>query len=263
MSQYKNCVANAFCPLLLGIQYSSTIPNQDRLVKFLSRLKEAEFDNGDPIAGLTTTELCKKGLPPNWCYVQYNRGPLQIVEEDEFREEKIRTFSQSRATFDEDRWGFGKAEINCWLVGNNGSATEAAETLFYINLYRIKSVDYLYLGIPWRSRVIHDSLATFEPLGLAEYGTGFTITWRAQLFVPVLRKEIEGFSVQSICNEVFDASQSINISDISLFPTTRIDLDLTKSVPLNLSIHSHFDESRDGVIIQPVEGKCNDPINPG
>src|SRR5712691_6298116 len=93
LSQYKNCVANAFCPLLLGIQYSSELPNQDRLVKFLSRLKEVEFDAGDPIPGLTTTDLCKTALPPNWCYIQYNRNALVTVEDDEFRIDHIRTLS--------------------------------------------------------------------------------------------------------------------------------------------------------------------------
>lgn len=242
---------------MLGIQYSSTIPNQDRLVKFLSRLKEAEFDANDAIPGLTTTELCHSGLPLNWCYIQYNRGPLQPVEEDEFRQDNVRTFSTHRDMFDEERWGFGKTEMNFWLLGNNGSSLEAAEALFYVHLYRVRSVDFLYLGIPWRSRVITDALQTFEPLGLAEYGTGFTTTWRATMFVPILRQEIEGFTVQSVCNDIFDAHLAININNLPPFPAP-MEFDITKSIPTGISVRSHYDESIDTVVIKEVEGRCNE-----
>lgn len=255
LSQYRNAIAEAFCPLLLGMQYATTLPNQDRLVKFLSRLKQAEFDAGDPIPGLTTTELCKTGLPPNWCYMQYNRGPLTPVEEDEFRLEKIRTLATTRVSFDEDRWGFGRCDVNFWLLGNNGSAIEAAESLFYIHLYKVRSFDYVYLGIPWRSRVIHEPLGTFESLGLSEYGTGFTITWRAQIFVPMLRQEIEGYTVQSICTDIFDATLAIDLNQKPPFPAP-IDFDLTKSVSADVSLHSHYDANLDLVVIEETDERC-------
>ncbi len=241
----------------MGRQYSSILPNHDRLAKFLSRLKEAEFDAGDPIPGLTTTDLCKTGLPVNWCYIQYNRGALTIVEEDEFRFEKVRMLSENNTSFDEERWGFGRTDLNFWLLGNNGSAAEAAEALYYIHLYKVRPVDYTYLGMPWRSRVIHDSLATFEPLGLAEFGTGFVITWRAQLLVPVLRQEVQGFTVQEVCTEVFDASLAIDITTIPPFPTPT-EFDITQSVFFDLSLHSHFDETLQDVIFEEVEGRCNE-----
>lgn len=204
------------------------------------------------------TELCKTGLPVNWCYIQYNRGALTLVEDDEFRFEKTRMLSENNRVFEEERWGFGRTDLNFWLLGNNGSATEAAEALYYIHLYRVRAVNYMYLGIPWRSRVIHDSLATFEPLGLAEFGTGFAITWRAQLFVPVLRQEIQGFNVQEICNEIFDSTLSIDINQIPPFPSPMGNFDETKSVFLDVSVHSHFDETLQKVVIEEVEGRCNE-----
>ncbi len=257
ISQYKNCVLQAFCSLAIGIQYASQLPNQDRFIKFLTRLKEASFDSGDPLPGLTTTDLCKTGLPVNWCYIQYNRGPLVPVEEDEFRLEKIRQLSSDKSRFDEDRWGFGRTDINCWLVGNNGSAIEAAESLFYMHLYRIKTVDYMYLGIPWRSRIIHDPIGTFEELGVAEYGTGFTITWRAQLFVPILREEIEGYTVQETCTEIFDASLSFDIRNKPDVQTP-LPLDLTKSVSGDISIHSYYDTTLDTVVVETIPERCAD-----
>lgn len=251
----------AFCTLILGVQYASNLPNQDRLVKFLSRLKEAEFDNGDPVPGLTTTELCKTGLPINWCYLQYNRGPLITVEEDEFRLEKFRMLSNSKSTFTEDRWGFGRTDLNFWLLGNNGSAIEAAESLFYMKLYKIRSVEYLYLGLPWKSRVIHSSLASFDPIGLAEYGTGFGITWNAQLFVPILRQEIEGYTVQSVCTEIFDAHLSIDLNKLPPFPTP-MEFDLTKSVSLDTSLVSHYDPTLGKTILEEADGTCTKILTP-
>jgi hypothetical protein len=258
VGQYKNCVAQAFCELLIGIQYASELPNTDRMVKFLSRLKEAQFDGGDPIPGLTTTDLCRTGLPLNWCYIQYNRGPLQPVEEDEFRVDHVRTISTNKATFSQEDWGFGRADIKCWLVGNNGDATEAAEALYYMHLYRIKSVDYLYLGIPWRSRIVHDPLQTFEPLGLAEFGTGFTITWQAQIFVPMLRRQVEGFTVQTTCNEIFDATLSIDIRKY-VGIATPLDFDESKAVPADLSYRSEYNPATDTVETEEIHGRCDEP----
>ncbi len=257
LAQYKNCIGTAFCGLLLELQYASDLPNMDRFVKFLSRLKEAQFDVNDPIPGLTTTDLCKTGLPPNWCYIQFNRGPLVPVEDDEFRLDKMRVLSSDRGRFDEDRWGFGRADVNCWLVGNNGSAAEAAESLFYIHLYRIKSIEYLYLGIPWKSRVIHEALDSFASLDIAEYGTGFTVTWKSQIFVPILRQEIEGYTVQAVCNEIFDSTLAIDVSKLPPFPSPT-DFDLSKSVPLDLSYRSHYDELLDKVVIEEVRGGCSE-----
>lgn len=265
VSQYKNCLMNSFCGLLLGVQYATDIPNTDRLVKFLSRLKEAQFDANDPIPGLTTTDLCKKGLPPNWCYIQYNRSALTIVDDDEFRQERIRTLTLAKDRFSEDRWGFGQTEINCWLVANNGSAIEAAEALYYMNLYKVKSVEYLYLGIPWKSRIIQDSLDSFGTLGIAEYGTGFTITWKAQLFVPILRQEIEGFTVQTVCNEIFTSEcltlpdGSIDIVKIPPFPAP-MEYDIEKDVPLGVGLRSQYDPVKDEVITTEFEGRCDDAI---
>ena len=207
ISAYKDVVVKAFCELLLGIDYASDLPNLDRFTKFLTRVKENEFDSGNPIPGLTTTDLCKKGLPVNWTFAQFNRGPLMIVDEDEFRLEKLRCFTdETQACFSQEDFGFGKVELNFWMVGNNGNAIEGAEALFYMRLYKLKSIDYIYLGLPWHSRIIHEDLQTFEPLGINEYGTGFTITWRVEMFVPVLRREIEGYTVQEVCTEVYPAN---------------------------------------------------------
>lgn len=208
MEAYLKCMEKAFCELLIGYQYASELPHLDRFTKFLTRIKEAEFDSGDPIPGLTTTDLCKKGLPTNWVFVQFNRGPLSIIEEDEFRVEIIRCFTdETRSFFEQDDFGFGSTELNFWMVGNNGSSIEGAETLFYMRLYKLKSIDFIYLGYPFHARTIHDMLQSFEPLGINEYGTGFTIQWRVQLFVPILRRELSGFTVQSINSEIFDGLQ--------------------------------------------------------
>jgi hypothetical protein len=255
LSAYRQCIAEAFCPLLLGLQYSSNLPNQDRLVKFLSRLKEAQFEAGDPVPGLTLTELCKTGLPPNWCYLQYNRGPLMPVEEDEFRVDKDRVLTGNKTLFDENRWGYGRCELNFWLLGNNGSAIEAAESLFYIRIYKVRSFDYLYLDIPWRSRVIHDPLQTFEAINLAEYGTGFSVTWRSTVYVPILRQEIEGYTVQSTCTGIFDARMSIDLEKMPPFPAP-VEFDLSKSVSMDLSVRSQYNPSIGETVTQEVEHGC-------
>jgi hypothetical protein len=205
ITAYRACVERAFCELLIGHQYATELPQLDRFTKFLTRIKEAEFDFGDPLPGLTTTDLCKTGLPINWVFAQFNRGPLSIIEEDEFRVEIIRCFTDdTRRCFEQDDFGFGRTELNFWMVGNNGSAIEAAETLFYMRLYKLKTIDFLYLGYPWHALIDHEMLQSFEPLGMNEYGTGFTIQWRVVLYVPILRREIEGFTVQEICSEIYD-----------------------------------------------------------
>lgn len=208
VASYLEHIEFAFRELLVGYEYASELPHLDRFTKFLTRIKESEFDSGNPIPGLTTTDLCKKGLPINWVYVQFNRGPLLSVEEDEFRFNLIRNFTNdTRRSFEQDNFGFGSCELNFWLVGNNGSSIEAAETLYYMRLYKLKSIDFLYLGYPFHARTIHEMLQSFEPVGINDYGTGFTIQWRVNLFVPILRKEIEGFTVQEIHTQIFDGLQ--------------------------------------------------------
>lgn len=208
IAAYRKCVERAFCELLIGHQYASELPNLDRFTKFLSRIKEGGFDANDPIPGLTTTDLCKKGLPISWAFIQFNRGPLLVVDEDEFRQDFMRCFTDdTKSMYEADAFGFGRVELNFWLAANHGSALESAETLFYMRLYKLRSVDYLYLGYPFHSRVIHNMLETFEPLGINEYGTAFTMTWRTEMFVPILRRELEGFTVQEVCTEVYPGEQ--------------------------------------------------------
>lgn len=205
VESYLTCIQKAFCELLVGYQYASELPNLDRFTKFLTRIKEAEFDSGNPIAGLTTTDLCKKGLPVNWVFIQYNRGPLLIVEEDEFRVQLIRCFTdESRRCFDEDDFGFGSCELNFWMVGNNGASIESAEALYYMRLYKLKSIDFLYLGYPFHARINHEMFQSFEPIGINEYGTGFSVQWRLTMYVPILRQELEGFNIAEVCTEIYD-----------------------------------------------------------
>lgn len=195
IAEYRTCIERAFCEFLLQIQYASDLPNLQRFKKFLTRIKE-----GDP--NLELPDLCQTGLPTNWCYIQYNRGPLQIVDDDEFRFNKIR-YVQTDGTFHEERWGFGQVEMNWWLVGNNGSTIEACEALYYMRIYKLKSLNYCYLDTNWHSRIIHESLGTFEQVDLEDMGTAFSIQWTALLFVPILEKEIDGFAVQEACANIF------------------------------------------------------------
>ena len=199
LEAYRLCVQRAFCEMLIQERYASELPNIGRFTKFLTRVKEQ-----DP--ALDLPELCRTGLPPNWVYIQYNRGPLEIVDEDEFRKSKIKVISEDKTCFDETRWGFGRVELNYWLVANNGSAIDIAEALYYMRLYKVRSIDYTYQWINWRSRVIHSALQSFDELGMDEIGTGFTVTWNAEFFVPVLRQEVEGFTIQETLTNVFDRS---------------------------------------------------------
>lgn len=265
---YRACVERALCELLIGHQYASELPTLDRFTKFLTRIKESGFDANNPIPGLTTTELCKKGLPINWAFIQFNRGPLMIVEEDEFRGELVRCFTdESMTMFDMDDFGFGKAELNFWLVANNGSALEAAEALFYMRLYKLKSIDYFYLGYPFHSRIIHDMLQSFEPLGIHEYGTGFTTTWRVELYVPILRREVEGFTVQEVCTEVFPADVSIcppiycpRPLDEEEWPESL--RDEAREIGAEKTIITH-DRDQDGNVTQfEIDGGCPDGTEP-
>lgn len=258
ITAYLECIQKAFCELLIGYQYASELPNLDRFTKFLTRIKEAEFDSGNPIPGLTTTELCKKGLPVNWVFMQYNRGPLLQVEEDEFRVEKIRCFTdETRRCFDEEDFGFGQCELNFWMVGNNGASTESAEALYYMRLYKLKSVDFLYLGYPFHARVIHEGLQTFEQLGLNDYGTGFAVTWRLNMFVPILRQQLEGFTIAEICSEIYD---SLEIHCPPPFPgpvATDEDIEFSSSQGARETLITSAND--DGSInIERVEGGCPD-----
>jgi hypothetical protein len=263
ITEYRKCVERAFCELLIGHQYASQLPNIDRFTKFLTRLKESEFDSGDPFPDLTITDLCKKGLPINWAYIQFSRGPLQIVEEDEFRLDTNRMLSDdaNRTMFKDDRWGFGRTELNFWLIANNGSAIEAAEALYYMRLYKLKSVDFLYLETLFHSRIVHDMLTSFEPLGIDEYGTGFTITWRLEMYVPILRQEVEGFTVQSTCAEIFDRSELFDPCTTPAFPIPLDPFPLETEKEPDFSIHARPDDPtiKEGKIrIEETEGNCED-----
>lgn len=199
ITEYRKCVEMAFCELLLKIEYASQLPDTERFTKFLTRVKE-----GDP--NLQLPDFCGTGLPDNWCYAQYNRGPLQIVDDDEFRYDKVRVINTAAAEFQEDRWGFGIVELNWWLVGNNGTSTEACEALYYMRLYKLKSLDYQYQNINWHSRIIHDSLNSFETVDLDSLGTAFAVQWTMQLYVPVLKDDIEGRLVIETCADLYAAS---------------------------------------------------------
>ena len=261
---YRRCVERAFCELLIGHEYATELPNMERATKFLSRIKEAEFDSSNPLPGLTTTELCKTGLPVNWTYAQFNRGPLQYIVEDDFRMDKVRCLSDDMTMFDEERWGFGRVELNFWMMGNNGSSAEAAEATYYMRLYKLRSVDYLYLGVPWHSRVEHDQLQSFEPIGIEQYGTGFAITWRAEIYVPILREEIEGFTVQEICTEVFPTSASLACP---VFPGPQSNLDEAienldrETTDADFTIISSMPDENT-LNIQTIDGGCPDGTEP-
>ena len=261
VAEYRRCVERAFCELLIGHEYASQLPNEERIAKFLSRIKEKEFDSSNPLPGLTTTDLCKTGLPINWTYAQFNRGPLQYMEEDDFRVDQIRCLSDDQTMFSEERWGFGRVELNFWMMGNNGSAIEAAEALYYMRLYKLKSIDYLYAGHPWHSRLVHDQLQTFEPFGLEQYGIGFGITWRVELYVPILRQEIEGFTIQEICTEVFSSAFSL-ACPITPGPQEELDAEVADEdrVADFTIISSAPDENTLNVDI--VDGGCPDGTEP-
>lgn len=221
VTEYKICIERAFCELLLQIQYASQLPNTERFTKFLTRIKE-----GDP--NLDLPEFCRTGLPNNWCYMQYNRGPLVIVPEDEFRKDKIRFVKQSQGTFDETRWGFGTVELNWWLVGNNGSAIEACEALYYMRIYKLKSVDYCYMDINWHSRIIHEPLNSFEVVDLEGLGTAFAVQWTALLHVPVLCADIEGMIVQESCTNMFAQERIDCILPVSGYRNPIVDTENSK-----------------------------------
>jgi hypothetical protein len=190
ITEYRKAIDRAFSEFLLQTRYASALPNMSRFTKFLTRVKEC-----DPL--LQLPESCATGLPLNWCYIQYNRGPLQIVEEDEFREDKIRMYVNEGTQIETSHWGYGRTELNFWLVANNGATIEACEALFYMRLYKIRNIEYSYQDLNWKSRIVHSALQTFESLEMEEHGTGFTVTWSVELFVPVLYRDTTSFSTLS------------------------------------------------------------------
>ena len=122
-----------------------------------------------------------------------------------------------------------------------------------MRLYKLRSVDFLYLGYPFHARVEHDMLQSIEPLGIHEYGTGFTITWRVNIKIPILRKEVEGFTVTEICNEVFDDPDLILCTPAQF----QVPLDFPieeQEGPRETIITSAEDDGR--VNIFRVEGPC-------
>ena len=196
---YRLLVEKAFCEFLLALRFVTPFPNTDRFARFLTRIKSDNPDIDNP-------ELCRHGLPDNWCYIQYSRGALKNKEdEDEFREGHLRTLTKNLAKFQEYRYTFGYVDLDFWLVANNGPTVEACEAFYYMRLHKLRSIDYVYLDMPFKSRVEHETLDTFESLQLqSEHGTGYVLTWRVRIDVPIFTNDITGFTVQSHQVNIFD-----------------------------------------------------------
>lgn len=211
LKPYRLCVEKAFCEVLLATRYVSPFPNPDRFARFLTRLKS---DNPE----LDNPELCQHGLPDFWAYIQFKRGPLVQVEEDDFRSKKIRTLVDEERRFEEIRYSSGAIDLDFWLFANNQSAIEACESWYYSRLYKIKSISYDFLGFTFKSRVIHESLTEFDSYAAqGEHASGFFITWRVQIRVPLLTDELQGYTVLSNRTDIYDRSDEPR--QLSTFPS--------------------------------------------
>jgi len=154
--------------VLTPVEFVTDAPGDERFKRDVARFREGG------------------SLDDNWCLIQWNRGPLMIEPDDEFRELIERDINETAGTYDVKAFGFGACECNFHLIANNAATIEACEGLYYLNLYKIRSVLFTYQLIEFKSRVIHEILGSFGAYNVKDVGTAFKIDWVARLFVPVL-----------------------------------------------------------------------------
>jgi hypothetical protein len=193
---YRHVVDQAFSVSLLFQQYATTMPDIQRLTQNLTRIKD-----NDPTINLPN--ICKTGFPVDWTVIQYNRGPLIIEEQDEFRSLPVRDVDETLHTFDRKDLGFGSYTLQYHLIGSNGRAIEQAEMLYYLKLYKIREITYTYVDVVWVSRIIHQSLSEYGQIDLENMGTFFYISWETKIFVPVLYREVLEHQVTHVTVNIY------------------------------------------------------------
>ena len=176
---------DAFKELVVGCDYTSDIPNIERLHKFLTKVKDKD-------------ESGKFELPENWLYIQFKRNALiGSTDQDYFR--NIRVDNQNNSDEDivlRDDWGFATTELEFWMSAGNSETIELAEALFYSRVFDIRSIRYRYLNLDIKSRVVHESLQTYQPLEEEQSGTIWTTTWNSTLYVPFLKRENKLYKIK-------------------------------------------------------------------
>ena len=180
-------VETAFSELILGCRYATELPNQSRLSKFLTKIKDFNENHK---------------LPSEWMYVQFKRNALEYEEDqDLFRSFEIinpNPIPTTQKIIRKDDWGFGRTNLDFWLCANTGETIELAEALFYCRVFNVRSVQYNYLNLKIKSRVVHEQLQSHDPMEVDDMGTLWTITWRAVLYVPILLKENQVFKIEKV-----------------------------------------------------------------
>ena len=180
-------VETAFSELILGCRYATELPNQDRLNKFLSKTKDLDKNHK---------------LPDKWIYIQFKRNALEFGEDqDLFRSFEIVNSNPTlygEKIIRKDEWGYGQTTLEFWMVANNGETIELAEALFYCRIFNVRLVNYSYLNLKIKSRVVHEQLQSYDPMEVNDVGTLWTVTWRATLYVPILLKESQVFKIKEV-----------------------------------------------------------------
>ena len=171
--------------VLTPVEFVTDAPGDERFKRDVARFREGNK------------------LGTNWCLIQWNRGPLMIEPDDEFRELIERDVSESAGTYEVKAFGFGSCECNFHLVANNAATIEACEGLYYFSLYKISSVTFTYQLIEFKSRIIHEILGSFGAYNVKDVGTLFKIDWIARLFVPVLVDSSTGKIVITSSSKIY------------------------------------------------------------
>lgn len=201
--------------VLKPVGFTSEAPNEERLKRDVTRFRDAGTFSSD------------------WCMIQWNRGPLQIDPEDDFRTLIDRSTSELAGTHTVKEFGFSICDLEFFLFANNGTTIEACEDLFYLSLYKIKTVGFSYESIDFNARVVHESLGAFASHSLKDVGTLFRIDWTVRFFVPILVDTSSGLIILAASTKVYghDADDTEFEEDgISLADSIMYDVTLVKIV---------------------------------
>jgi hypothetical protein len=201
MRSYRALLENAFREFSLGVRFAAPVPNIERYKQFLTRIKEKNPDIFD-------LSICKDGLPAQWCYIQFTRGPLSYnADEHEFRTAKVRKNNPSNTEFEQYNLGFAIVQLNCVAFCNNDSSAEQIEEMYYRRLYKLRTIDHIYLDLNFHSRCDHSVISDFTLIPLeGDQASGWMIQWTTQIHANILMKDIEGLVVNKVTTTLYDRS---------------------------------------------------------
>lgn len=192
---------------LRAIKYVTASPDEERLKRDLTRYKK---------------KLALE-MPQKWCVIQWNRSPLRITTEDEFRTRIIRTRNTDQGGYDNKDMGFGESDFNFTMWANDGIAMEVCETLYYLHLYKLRTVSYSNEKQDFKSRVEHELLGSFGADSVSDLGSLFKIDWMVKMFIPIWTDSITGKIVARIKEDIYQNEEGDLDSKDNLLETRIIE----------------------------------------